>query len=59
MAENRAWRKIAEEAATEPDSDRVADLTKELINALDEEATRPNTKPVVQRDEKKACRKAA
>ncbi|HKR82670.1 MAG TPA: hypothetical protein VJS37_00775 [Terriglobales bacterium] len=58
MAGNDAWRKIAEEVSTERDSDKVVELTQELIKALDEEAAR-RTQRGAQGDEEKTRRKAA
>ena len=35
---DRSWREIAEEVSTESDSDKVAELSQELIRALDKES---------------------
>jgi len=34
----RPWREIAEEVSTESDSEKVAELSQELIKALDEQS---------------------
>lgn len=35
---DRPWREIAEEVSTESDSDKVAELSQELIKALDKQS---------------------
>ena len=35
---DRSWREIAEEVSTESDSDKVAELSQELIKALDKKS---------------------
>ena len=35
---DRPWREIAEEVSTECDSDKVAELSQELIKALDKQS---------------------
>lgn len=37
---DRSWREIAEEVSTESDSDKVAELSQELIKALDKQSPR-------------------
>jgi hypothetical protein len=37
----RPWREIAEEVSTEHDSSKVAELSEELIRALDKENKQP------------------
>ena len=34
---DKSWRQIAEEAATEGDSDKLLELSRELVEALDEQ----------------------
>ena len=58
MSENRPWRDIAEEVSAEHNSDKVAELTEELIQALDEEAER-RTLHRAQSEEEKVRRKSA
>jgi len=36
---DRPWREIAEEVSTEADSDKVAELSLELIKALDKQSS--------------------
>ena len=62
MAEDRSkpgrpWREIAEEVSTERDSDKVAELSQELIQALDKE--NKQSRPTTRRDVDHVCRKAA
>jgi len=38
---DRSWREIAEEVSTESDSDKVAELSQELIKALDKQSSHP------------------
>ena len=51
---DRSWREIAEEVSTESDSDKVAELSQELIKALDKQSP-----PAPERDKKQVCRKSA
>jgi hypothetical protein len=58
MVENRAWREIAEEVSTGHNSEKVAELAEELIQALDEQAKqRPQHRS--QSDEEKVRKKSA
>lgn len=41
----RAWREIAQEVSKEHDSDKVAELSEELIEALDKQARRSERMP--------------
>jgi hypothetical protein len=54
----RPWREIAEEVSKEPDSDKVAALSEELIKALDKE-TNSQAEQARQRAEKVHRRPAA
>jgi len=51
---NRPWREIAEEVSTECDSDKVAELSQELIKALDKQSPH-----APERDKEQVCRKSA
>ena len=51
---DRPWREIAEEVWTESDSDKVAELSQELIKALDKQAPH-----APERDKEQLRRKSA
>ena len=53
----KAWREIATKVSQEPDSDKVAELSHELIKALDEE-TKEKLKHVT-KPKQKGQRKSA
>ena len=51
---DRPWRDIAEEVSTECDSDKVAELSQELIKALDKQSPH-----APERDKEQVRRKSA
>lgn len=51
---DRSWREIAEEVSTECDSDKVAELSQELIKALDKQSQHTSG-----RDKEQVRRKSA
>lgn len=51
---NRPWREIAEEVSTECDCDKVAELSQELIKALDKQSPH-----AAERDKQQVRRKSA
>ena len=55
---DRPWREIAEEVATEGDSDKVIELSQELLHALDNETTR-HREQMGMRDKELIRRKSA
>jgi len=55
---DRPWRVIAQEVSTERDSDKVAELSEELIKALENDAEHPSQQ-TPQHDQKQARRKSA
>ena len=56
--QERSWREIAEEVATERDLGKVAELSRELIEALDKDA-RDHTGKTPEIDKERAHRRSA
>ena len=54
LKSDRPWREIAEEVSTESDSDKVAELSEELIKALDKQSPH-----APERDKEQIRRKSA
>ena len=54
---DRPWRVIAEEVSKEADSDKIAELSEELIDALDKQTKQ--LQPMPKREEQQVRKKSA